>query len=113
MEGFMGKEECEFLHKKTSEMIQNGELNDSDVNQIALDRMREYIERFDKVKEIQRRMSGVIECINKFGSHNRATLLSDCFLTATRSISIDPNVRIGILETLKQFIFEDTKKRFG
>ncbi len=104
------KEEIEQNLEKIKLLIDKGEIRDCDINQIAMDRMREYIENYDKVEEIQRRVSGLIQSINKFGSHNRIVLISEILIELNLNIPLEPNARIGILENIKQFIFEDAKR---
>ena len=105
----MSKEEVEKHLNSIQALIEEGTIQKNDINQIAMDRMEEYIERFEKVKEIERRLKGVIQLINEFGSHNRISILSEVIIDLNRGIPIEPNARIGILENVKQFIFEDAK----
>lgn len=106
----MSKEETQRTLEKIKLLIEGGKIDNSDINQIAMDRAEEYIDNYDKIEEIERRLHGLIQIVNQFGSHNRQTLMGFIFMDLNKGIPIDPNARIGILENVKQFIYDDTKE---
>ena len=106
----ISKEEIEDNLRAIKDLIDRNIVPNNDINQIAMDRMREYIEHYDKVIEIERRLNGLIQSINKFGAHNRIVLVTDVILTLNQGIPLEPNARLGILENIKQFIFEEAKQ---
>ena len=66
---FLTKEDAIKQYELNKQLIESGKMMKSDINQIALDRMKEYIDRFDEVKKIEEKFIELIEAINKFGSH--------------------------------------------
>ena len=106
----MSKEDIEENLRTMLDLIKRGVILNNDINQIAMDRMREYLERYDKVKEIEKRLAGLIQSINTFGAHNRIVLITDIIIELGRGVPLEPNARIGLLENVKQFMFEESKK---